>query len=104
MRWTLSVAPTPVPVKSAYLIDFERAPANTLLYSVKLGGGVIHRGGGTPSPATVPVVGKRRVNNTVLSTHLAKVVSVYGSKRLVVSSPNTCAPAPQGRLNIADSE
>ena len=96
VRWTLLSAPTPVPVKSTYLIDFERAPANTLLYSVKLGSGVVHRGGGTPSSATVPVVGKRRVNNTVLSAHLAKVVSVYGSKRLVVSSPTTNAPAPQG--------
>lgn len=96
VRWTLSAAPTPVPVKAAYLINFERAPANTLLYSVKLGSGVVHRDGGTPSSATVPVVGKRRVNNTVLSAHLAKVVSVYGSKRLVVSSPTTNAPAPQG--------
>lgn len=94
--FTVSAAPQPLPEADRYLIDFESAPANRLVYSVKLGSGVVHQGGNAPKQSTVPVVGKRRLNGRILDTHLARVVSFYGSKRLVIASPNSNTPAPTG--------
>lgn len=95
--FTVSPAPLPEPLADTYLIDFESAPANRLVYSVKLGSGVVHQKGSSPKSSTVPVVGKRRLNGRILEAHLAKVVSVHGSKRLVIAAdPKSSTPAPTG--------
>lgn len=87
----------PAPLADTYLIDFEAAPTNRIIYSVRLGGGVVHTGGPSPKSSTVPVVGKRRAGGgTIAQAQLAKVVNVYGSDRLIVSSPNSNTPAPTG--------
>lgn len=89
-------APTPVALADLYRLDFERTPANRLVYSVGLGSGMARLSGDDPSAGTVPVVGKRRVGSGIDPAHLARVVSLYDSKRLVVASPNSNLPAPTG--------
>ncbi len=90
-------APTPVAVPDTYLIDFEATPANKLVWRVALGSGVLHQGGNHPQGSTVPVVGKRRAGGGISQTHLAKVVSAHGSKRLVIAAdPKSSVPAPTG--------
>lgn len=86
------VAPAP----DCYLVNFETAPANRLVYSVKLGSGIVHQGGNTPKSATVPVVGKRCSGKNILEGHQARVLSVYGSKRLTIANPDSNVLAPQG--------
>lgn len=96
-RWTLGDS-----VGTHYRIDFETAPANKLLYSVRLGSGVVHTGGAGPQTSTVPVVGKRRSGERILQAQAAKALWFGGSKRLTVVSPGTNAPAPQGgRLKLS---
>ena len=94
----------PAPPADSYLIDFETAPTNRVIYSVRPGSGVVHLGGPSPKNSTVPVVGKRRAGGGISQTQLAKVVNVYSSDRLVVSSPNSNAPAPTGgRIKLSFS-
>ena len=88
--------PAPVAIADTYRLDFETAPANRLVYSVGLGSGMVRLSGDDPYAGTVPVVGKRRVGSSIDPAHLARVVSLYGSKRLVIASPNSNTPAPTG--------
>ena len=93
----------PEPVADRYQIDFETAPANRTIYNVRVGSGVVYLGGdGTASTGTIPVVGKRRVGNRILQGQQAKVVSIYGSKRLIISAPSRTTPAPtSGRIKLS---
>ncbi len=96
-RWTLGDS-----AGARYRIDLETAPANKLLYSVRLGSGVVHTGGSSPTSKTVPVIGKRRSGGRILQAQAAKTLWLGGSKRLTVVSPNTSTPAPQGgRLKLS---
>ena len=92
--FTVSLPPV---VADPYTIDFETAPANRLLYSVKVGQGVVYNGQGSASSASVPVVGKRANNGKILEAQVARVVNLYGSKRLIIgSSASSNTPAPTG--------
>ena len=98
-RWLAGGVSVPG-VPDTYLADFETARTGTL-YSVRLGSGVVHLGGGNPQNGSVTVVGKRRSGNRILQAQAARVVTRYGSKRLAVVTPGTSTPAPQGgRLKL----
>lgn len=92
----MSAPSPPVPGPDVYTVSFGSAPTNRLLYSVKLGVGVVYSGDGTANRGIILVVGKRRLNGRILQGNQAKVVSLYGSKRLTVVKVNTNTPAPQG--------
>ena len=57
---------------------------------------MVRLSGDDPYAGTVPVVGKRRVGSGIDPAHLARVVPLYGFKRLVIASPNSNTPAPTG--------
>ena len=79
----------------SYFIDFEKTPANTIIQRVE-SAAVKHLAGNAPKSATVPLVGKRRSGTVILQAQVAKVVSVFSSKRLVASSDSANVPAAQG--------
>ena len=87
-----------------YVIDFQKAPTDRLIYGVELGSGVDHKRGDHPNNGTVTVVAQPRQGGRTLRGRQAKVVEVYGSKRLTVMNPHTKSPSPQGgriRLGFA---
>lgn len=99
-RWLAGGVSAP-DVPDTYLADLETARTGTVLYSVRLGSGVIHLGGDNPQNSSVTVVGKRRLGNRILQAQTARVVTRYGSRRLAVVTPGTNTPAPQGgRLKL----
>ena len=93
---SLTISLPPV-VADPYTINFETAPANRLLYSVKVRQGVTYQGQGSAASATVPVVGKRANNGKILEAQVARVVTLYGSKRLIIgSSVSSNTPSSTG--------
>ncbi len=92
------------PSPDHYVMTFDDTPANRLVYRVGIGGGVTHQAGDNPASGTVPVVGQPRRGGRLLRTRQARVVDVYGGKRLTVASPRSNTPSPQGgriRLRFA---
>ena len=103
---TLTLSPDPALAAPAehYLMTFEDIPTNRLVYRVGLGGGVTHQAGDNPATGTVPVVGQPHRGRRLLRTRQARVVDIYGGKRLSVTLPRSNTPSPQGgriRLSFA---
>ncbi len=101
---TLNLSPDPALVPNAehYLMNFEETPTDRLIYRVGMGGGVTHQAGDNPASGTVPVVGQPHRGGRLLRTRQARVVDVYGGKRLTVASPRSNTPSPQGgRIRLA---
>lgn len=95
----VAVSDPPKPKPSTadhYLMDFQETPTDRLISSVELGSGVVHQKGDHPKNSTIPVVAQPRRGGRILRGRQAKVVSVYGSKRLTVVEPGTNTPSPQG--------
>lgn len=91
-----AVTPPPSSALEPHLIDFERTPANRLVWRVSLNQGVIHTGTGTASRATVALFGKRLVNSRLSTGNDARVLNVRGSKRLTITRKGTNTPHPTG--------
>ena len=79
-----------------YVIDFQEASTGNLIYGVKVGSGVDHRSGKNPKNGTISVIAQPRLGGRVVRGRQAKVVDVYGSKRLTVAHPRTGDPSPRG--------
>lgn len=87
-----------------YVVDFQGVPTGTLIRSVKVGSGVDYKGSKNPKNSTVSVVAQPWLGGRMWRGRQAKIVNVYGSKRLTVIGPRTNDPSPQGgriRLGFA---
>lgn len=80
----------------SYTIDLETAPANKVLYSVKVGSGVIYRGNGTPNTNPIRVDGYPYIRGKRFSGNQVKAISIGGDKVLAVVKPSTNTPNPTG--------
>ncbi len=86
------------------MINFQSVPTDTLICGVKVGSGVDHKSGKNSKNSTVSIVAQPRLGGRILRGGQAKIVNVYGSKRLTVAYPRTNEPSPQGgriRLGFA---
>lgn len=77
---------------SRFAIDLERAPQNTVLWDVGVGRGVT----GPQTSDTIRLFGKRRISNTLRNGNHAKVLDLWGGRRLTVTKANTNTPNTAG--------
>jgi len=87
-----------------YVADFQGLPTDTLVNGVRVGSGVDHKSGENSKNSTISVVAQPRLGGHMARGRPAKIVDVYGSKRLSVAHPRTNGPSPQGeriRLGFA---
>lgn len=94
-----TVTVTPPPVADRYLMDFEKTPTNQLTDRIRFRAGVFHEAGNNPKTRTVPVTAQRQLNGRIVSGNFARVVTLYGSKRLTIASPDNNTPTG-GRIRL----
>ncbi len=94
--FTVGAAPTPEPETATYTVDLETASTRGMLYGVRVGQGI----SGPATPGRVSVSGKRIIRGKFRNGQKAKVVDLYGSKRLVVVSSGTTPNAGGGQLQF----
>ena len=96
-EFTLEITTKPSDTAAdSYVADFETAPLNKILYSVKVGQGVVYNGSGSANTDSVRVDGYRYLNGKRLSGNQVKVISVSGDKVLTVVKAGTNTPNPTG--------
>lgn len=81
------------PATATYTIGFDNSPTDRILYSLRVGQGMT----GPATSGRISVGGKRIIGGKYRAGNYAKVVDLYGSKRLVVvGSKSGTTPNPGG--------
>lgn len=96
---------TAEPTPDSYTLDFEKASANRIIYSVKVGAGVVYGGEGSAITDPVRVDGMRYLKGKRLGGNQAKVISMGKNKVLTVVQAGTNTPNPDGgQLEVKPSQ